>query len=569
MGGAPTVPADQRNKSRADAQSIESLGAAISSGKNSVPPAIAGPAPLRKTASHLTLDERNTMKAKLIPELPASMQAVEQAEHAAPYGRMGEGGGEAPIFTEDGVTRRPLTHQDSHYNAKYDSHADFRHEAGISMRSFFGGTMTTPFGSGRLTGLLGMPSSPWDFNKKKNITKLGEQHGFGPTGPQDDGARGHDSSKPKHDDDELDAQDHDLNRLYDAKDPGVEDPLLVTHMSWKETQKPEEEENSFFNLFGKKKKESLTERKEREGKERMSSMRLDGASPPTGHSGDPREGERAFGASSGLGGRTASGGVLGIPAGSSSGEGDGDDNGSIGGGSIVGELPSLTINTQLGNSYAVLQHPQDQNPEQRLDRLFADAVDVNAEDSVDEYGIRMVHNYSTAPTPKSEWGGTIGNSFKNPGQSFGTKDLSVHEHPYEPKKGYRGGATWVDANEKKRAERKLLAEGGSVGSLQKKKSIEYASAAVTAAELDALPREVGTMYFQKKTARDRLRTRLMSRYGGEAAEGVAHQLGEHDHTSTLRPSKDRMEEGFIRPIDRQAEAIMGVYQSDLEHSWGV
>ena len=34
---------------------------------------------------------------------------------------------------------------------------------------------------------------------------------------------------------------------------------------------------------------------------------------------------------------------------------------------------------------------------------------------------------------------------------------------------------------------------------------------------------------------------------------------EYDHNS----------EGFIRPIDRQAEAIMGVYQSDLEESWGL
>jgi hypothetical protein len=136
------------------------------------------------------------------------------------------------------------------------------------------------------------------------------------------------------------------------------------------------------------------------------------------------------------GGATGEAAAAGAGAAAAAGAGEGtadrnndydfDDNGSMMSmetGSVVGDLPSLTINTGyrgpsvsgpalaplLGGS---LEHTS------KLDRLFADALDVNAEDSVDEFGIRMVHNYSVAPTPKSEWGtGTsgFGSSFKHEG----------------------------------------------------------------------------------------------------------------------------------------------------------
>jgi hypothetical protein len=63
-----------------------------------------------------------------------------------------------------------------------------------------------------------------------------------------------------------------------------------------------------------------------------------------------------------------------------------------------------------------------------------------------------------------------------------------------------------------------------------------------------------------------LRNRLLSRYGGEEAKD---HIDDNDSAAALRPNKDRLNQGFIRPIDRQAEAIIGVYQSDLEASWGM
>jgi len=105
-------------------------------------------------------------------------------------------------------------------------------------------------------------------------------------------------------------------------------------------------------------------------------------------------------------------------------------------GSVVGDLPSLTINTGYrgpsvsGPALAPLLGGSPEH-ESKLDRLFADALGVNAEDSVDEFGIKMVHNYSLAPTPKSEWGaGTsgFGSSFKHQGNNdrYGQRYIFVY-----------------------------------------------------------------------------------------------------------------------------------------------
>jgi hypothetical protein len=131
--------------------------------------------------------------------------------------------------------------------------SDFMHESSFSMRSFFGGTMVTPFPSGRLSGMLGMPSSPWT-PEPENITKLGDKMDVGPAG--------HNKDAKQHDDDDMDAHDATMNKII-HDDSGVEDPLLVTHMTWKDEQKPPDDKTGFFNLFGgKKEKLTLTQRKE-------------------------------------------------------------------------------------------------------------------------------------------------------------------------------------------------------------------------------------------------------------------------------------------------------------------
>jgi hypothetical protein len=113
--------------------------------------------------------------------------------------------------------------------------------------------MVTPFPSGRLSGMLGMPSSPWT-PEPENITKLGDMMGVGPAG--------HNKDAKQHDDDDMDAHDATMNKII-HDDSGVEDPLLVTHMTWKDEQKPQEDKTGFFNLFGgKKEKLTLTQRKE-------------------------------------------------------------------------------------------------------------------------------------------------------------------------------------------------------------------------------------------------------------------------------------------------------------------
>jgi len=57
---------------------------------------------------------------QLIPTLPASMKHLEDSEHAAPYGRMGENGGEPPSIDASGTTVKTLRRNDSHYTAAYD-----------------------------------------------------------------------------------------------------------------------------------------------------------------------------------------------------------------------------------------------------------------------------------------------------------------------------------------------------------------------------------------------------------------------------------------------------------------
>ena len=58
--------------------------------------------------------------------------------------------------------------------------------------------MVTPFPNGRLSGMLGMPSSPWT-PEPENITKLGDKMGVGPAG--------HNKDAKQHDDDDMDARD--------------------------------------------------------------------------------------------------------------------------------------------------------------------------------------------------------------------------------------------------------------------------------------------------------------------------------------------------------------------------
>jgi hypothetical protein len=144
------------------------------------------------------------------------------------------------------------------------------------------------------------------------------------------------------------------------------------------------------------------------------------------------------------------------------------------------------------------------------------------------------------------------------------------QHSHIHKSGYRGGATWITENEAKRKAIKEQKDRNSPISVQKHGlnravSMEYASAAPTVQDLEALPKEPHPHYFKQKTARDRLRTRLHARYVGEDAVDMATT---HDPTLSLRPDHDRLNDGFLKPIDRQAEAIMGVYQSDLDDQWG-
>jgi hypothetical protein len=67
---------------------------------------------------------------------------------------------------------KPIDGNHGHYTASRNPEDDFAHVSGHQWRSFFGGTMATPFASGRLSGMLGMPTSPW-ARKQENITTLG------------------------------------------------------------------------------------------------------------------------------------------------------------------------------------------------------------------------------------------------------------------------------------------------------------------------------------------------------------------------------------------------------------
>jgi hypothetical protein len=48
------------------------------------------------------------------------MKHLEDSEHAAPYGRMGEEGEEPPSIDASGTTVKTLRRNDSHYTATYD-----------------------------------------------------------------------------------------------------------------------------------------------------------------------------------------------------------------------------------------------------------------------------------------------------------------------------------------------------------------------------------------------------------------------------------------------------------------
>ena len=531
----------------------------------------------------IAFKETNTLVSKIMPTLPKSMNSIESHLHGSNLGAMGESGKEKPLIDADG-----------HYSAKVNPEKEFAHVSAKPWRSFFGGTMVTPYPKGKLTGQLGMPASPWNQKKDDSILKLAEQLKL--TDPnlsmkerlESQGGKWEDMA----DGDHLDAEDHTMNSIIHDD---TEDVLHVAHSSWKLSQKPKEEKKTVLGglgkVFGLKKKERTAADMEDDSwaeferkKSEQSNVSMNNNSINDGNS---------------VGGNSTSG----------------HDNKSIG--SNLSGLPNLTVDINAANNSKDNNTSKNDNnnamimtnseeevamtTSAKLDKLFRQAVaprSPSGANELDEFGIPMVRTYSSLPggSPTSRGGASFrsnlndidedtnintmnngnGNttainhvdatfaSFATKGAtSFAERDMSSTTHHHKAKSGYRGGAGWIEENEAKRA---MRSNGGVAGGLTRKASMEYASTIRDVAgedALDQLPREADPEYFQKKTARDRLRSRLLQRY--TQGNGMKKAM---DTTLDLRPDHDRLNDGFMKPIDRQAEAIIGVYQSDLNTEWG-